>query len=198
MSSQYDERWPTNDSDRSTSLGHPSTFQRVSRLAFVTAATSVTGGQPNFARCLAVSWAGTLYIHFRGSCALTEFCQVQNPLYDQVLRSPILAALLHCTLAAAVSQTLWRGTGNGITELSQRAPPVFGWAAIALGIGHILVDSVIGVFLENSENDSKLKDWINFGIYWKNLLSHSRPWPWPRLSGLGLGLDTSGLVNITE
>jgi len=72
---------------------------------------------------------------------------------------------------------------------------------------HILVDSVIGVFLENSENDSKLKDWINFGIYWKNLLSHSRPWPWVcglalalHVSGLGLGhglgLDTSGLVNI--
>ena len=26
------------------------------------------------------------------------------------------------------------------------------------------------------ENDSK--DWINFGIYWKNLLSHSQLWPW--------------------
>jgi len=39
-----------------------SKFQRVSRLAFVTAATSLTGGQPNFARCLAVSWAVTLYI----------------------------------------------------------------------------------------------------------------------------------------
>ena len=30
-------------------------------------------------------------------------------------------------------------------------------------------------FLENSENDSKLKDWANFGIYWKKLLSHSLP-----------------------
>jgi len=47
------------------SLGHPSKFQQVSRLAFVTAATSLTGGQPNFARCLAISWAGTLYIHCR-------------------------------------------------------------------------------------------------------------------------------------
>jgi len=32
----------------------------------VTAATSHTGGQPNFARRLAVSWAATMYIHFRG------------------------------------------------------------------------------------------------------------------------------------
>jgi len=52
--------------DYFVSLGHPSKFQWVSRLGFVTAATSLTGGQPNFAQCLAVSWAATLYIHFRG------------------------------------------------------------------------------------------------------------------------------------
>jgi len=46
--------------------GTPSKFQRVSRLGFVTAPTSVSGSQPNFARCLAVSWAGTPYIHFWG------------------------------------------------------------------------------------------------------------------------------------
>ena len=34
---------------------HPSKFQPVSRLGFVTVATSLTAGQPNFARCLAVS-----------------------------------------------------------------------------------------------------------------------------------------------
>ena len=27
---------------------------------------SLSGGQPKFARCLAVSWACTLYIHFQG------------------------------------------------------------------------------------------------------------------------------------
>ena len=47
-------------------MGHPSKFQRGLRLGFVTASTSLNGSQPNFARCLAVSWAGTLYIHFRG------------------------------------------------------------------------------------------------------------------------------------
>ena len=72
----------------------------------------------------------------------------------------------------------------------------------------MLLNLVIAVFLENNKNDSKLKYWINFGIYWKNLLSHSWPWPWPWVCGLGLaclwpwpwlsglGLDTSGLVNI--
>jgi len=76
--------------------GNPcSKFQRVSRLAFVTTATSLTEGQPNFARCLAVSCAATLYIHFRGLLPLTEFCQVQNSRYVQVLCSRILAALRH-------------------------------------------------------------------------------------------------------
>jgi len=47
----------------------------------------------------------------------------------------ILAALLHGTPAAGVSQTLRPGTRNGITAVSQRVPPIFGWAAIMLGIG---------------------------------------------------------------
>jgi len=75
------------------------------------------------------------YIYvFGGSCPLTECCQLQNSLCVQVLRSPILAVWLHGTRPVGVSQTLWRGTGNGITELSHRAPAIFGWAAIAFGI----------------------------------------------------------------
>ena len=53
---------------------------RVSRVSFVTAPTLLSGRQPDFAQCLAVSWAGTLYIHFRGLLPLREFCQVQNSL----------------------------------------------------------------------------------------------------------------------
>jgi len=50
---------------------HRIVFQRVSRLGFATAATSLNGSQPNFARCLAVSWAVIQYtiytfIHFLG------------------------------------------------------------------------------------------------------------------------------------
>jgi len=135
MSSQYGDRRPNNGWDRFTSLGHRSTFQRVSRIGFVTAATSLIGAQPNFAWCLAVSWAATLYTDFRRILPLTEFCQVQNSRYVQVLRSPILATLLHGTPAAGVRQTLRHGTRNGITEISQRAPPIFGWTAITLGIG---------------------------------------------------------------
>ena len=47
MSLQYGELRPTNGWDLLASLGHPSKFQRVSRLGFVTAPTSLNVGQPN-------------------------------------------------------------------------------------------------------------------------------------------------------
>ena len=77
----------------------------------------------------------TMYTFFGGFSPLAEFCQVQTSLCVKVLRSPILAALLHSTRPVGISQTLWHGMKNWITELSQGAPPVFGWVAIALGIG---------------------------------------------------------------
>ena len=60
---------------------------------------------------------------------------VVNALSDrQPVQRVILAALLHGSPAAAVSQSLQCGTRNGITELSQMAPPIFGRAAIRFGI----------------------------------------------------------------
>jgi len=64
MSSQYGELGPLAAEISSVVFGHPCKFQLVSHLGFVTAATSLNGSQPNFARRLAVSWADTLYIHF--------------------------------------------------------------------------------------------------------------------------------------
>jgi len=87
----------------------------------------------------AQSWSSPRLVHyvyiFGSFCSLTEFCHVQNSLCVQVLHSRILAPLLHGTPAAGLSQTLRHGTRNGVTELSQRVPPIFGWAAIMLGIG---------------------------------------------------------------
>ena len=45
---------------------------------------------------------------FWGLLPLTEFCQVQNSLCVQIVRSPILVALLHGTRPLGVSQILWR------------------------------------------------------------------------------------------
>jgi len=86
-------------------------------------------------------WSSPGLVHyiyiFVGFCPLAEFWHVQYSLCVQVLRSRIglMAALLHGTPAAGLSQTLGHGTRNGITELSQTAPPIFDLAAITLGIG---------------------------------------------------------------
>jgi len=56
ISSQYGELWPTNGYDQLLSFGHPSKFQWVSCLGFITAPMSLSGGHPDVARCLAISW----------------------------------------------------------------------------------------------------------------------------------------------
>jgi len=84
-------------------------------------------------------WPSPRLVHyiyiFAGSCPLTQFCHVQNSLCIQILRSPILAALLYGTGAAGISQNLRHATRNEITELSHKAPPVFGRVATTLSIG---------------------------------------------------------------
>jgi len=112
--------------------GIPATFKEFCVLASLVQRRRLTKLCTMFGRLL-----GCYNIHtFRGGCCpLTEFCQAQYSLCIQVLRSPILAELLHSTRAAGVSQTLRRDVRNRITELWQRAPPIFGWAAITLGIG---------------------------------------------------------------
>jgi len=82
-----------------------------------------------------------IYI-FGGSCPLTEFCQVQNSLCVQVLRSRILAALLHGTPAAGVSQTLRRGTRNGIMELCKGRHLYSAGRPSRCASAHILVSAV--------------------------------------------------------
>ena len=82
----------------------------------------------------------TVYIRGLLSLSLMEFCQVENSLCMQVLRSPILAAWLHGTRAVGVSHTLRRGTRNGIAGLSllvifSRWRHLYSGAAITLGIG---------------------------------------------------------------
>jgi len=127
MCPQYGKLWPNNGWDWFTSLGQPSKLQRVSRLAFVLRHFSDVAHQRPTKLCTMfgclLRWH-TIYT-FSGALARTEFC-----LYIQVLRSTIL----YGTAAAGISQTVQRGTRNGFMELSQRAPPILGWAAITLGI----------------------------------------------------------------
>jgi len=85
-------------------LGHPSKFQRVSRLGFVTAATSINGSQPNFAQYLAVSWAATLYIHFWRLLPHNGILPGAKFTLRPSLCCPILSALLHGTRIVALSR----------------------------------------------------------------------------------------------
>ena len=105
-------------------MGHPGKFQRVLRRVLVSLLHRRRSPEVN--QTLHDAWPSPALVHYvyilGGSCPLKEFCQVQNSPFVQVLRSlNILAALLHGTSAAGVSQTLRRGTRNGITELSQWA-----------------------------------------------------------------------------
>jgi len=129
MSSQYGELRPTSGWDHFVSLRHPSKFQQVSRLGFITAATLVNGSQPNFARCLAVSWSGTLYIHFPQLLP----CNGILPVVKFTLRPSL--ALSYIAHVAARHSSSSHQPRNEIMELSLRVPAIFGWAAIMLGIG---------------------------------------------------------------
>jgi len=153
MYSQYGELRPTKICW--WVLGTPANFNGFRVLA----STSLNGGQPNFVRYLAVSWL-VHNIYILRLLPLTEFCQVQNSVCVQVLRSHILTR--HGTRAVSVSQTLRRGTRNGITELSQTAPPTFGRAAITLGIGphsSSYYDKL------NTNNDAtKLSHWCDMDV----------------------------------
>ena len=110
-------------------LDTPANIKGVSRLSFVTAPTLLNGRQPNFARCLAVSWAGTLYIYISGAVAPSR-----NFARCKIHFASKSCLLLHwqryCT---ALEQST--AASAKLCGVQQRAPPIFGRAAITFGIG---------------------------------------------------------------
>jgi len=134
MSSQYGELRLTNGWHLFGSLSTPANFNGFRVLpSLLQRRRSLKANQT-----LHDVWPSPGLVHyiyiFGGSCPLTEFCPVQNSLYVQVLHCPILAALLCTPLQQRASAEVC-GVVQGME--SQRAPPtcIFGWAAIALGIG---------------------------------------------------------------
>ena len=106
------------------------------RLDFVTAPTSLNGGQPNFTRCLAVSCAGILYIYL-GSCPITNFtsCKIHFASKSCVL----LYWQRYCTaleqLASAKPCGVVQGMGLRNFCFSTEGSTYIPRAAITLGIG---------------------------------------------------------------
>jgi len=118
--------------DRFGSLRNPSKFQRVWRLAFVTAATSLTGGQPNlspalvhyitytFSRAVAL-WRNfaTSKIYIRSKCCVLQYWQ------------------RYCTALQQRASAKLCGVVQGmeVRNFRKGCHHIFGWAADTLGIG---------------------------------------------------------------
>jgi len=142
MPLQYGEFRPANVWDLLASLGHPSKFQRVLCLGFITAPTSLNWGQPDFALCLALSCTCVLCMHFGGFCRLTEFCQLQNSLCVQLLHSPKLAALLYGTWALASAKVCGVVQGMELWNLRKGCHLYLAGGSSHWASVHILVKSV--------------------------------------------------------
>jgi len=100
-SSQYGELRPTNGWDPFGSLGHPSKFQRVSRLGSVTARHSSSGRQANFA---ALNRGRHLYLTGRPPC--------------WALAHIVVCYVILCPHYHVIKTTSRPTTAGGIRELS--------------------------------------------------------------------------------
>ena len=163
--SQYGELRPISGWDQFTSLGHPGKFQWVSGLGFITAPTLLNGSQPNFAQCLPISRAGTIYIHFWGLLSLNRILPGAKFTFR-----PSLAFSYIFSVNAQHSSSRCHFYG-----IQQRAPPIFGRAAITLGISphsscylcHWLCQTALGLLLsvclwkDNSKSSERI--FIEFG-----------------------------------
>jgi len=109
----------------------------------VLVATSLSGSQPNFARCLAVSWAGTLYIHFWGLLSRNGIL-----LCAKFTLRPSLVLSYIGSITARHSSSGRQTKFAALHE--QMAPPIFGRAAITLGIGphsSLFYSSLFAIFV---------------------------------------------------
>jgi len=120
----YGERRLTNGSDRLASFGHPSTFQQVSGLGFVTAPTSLNGGQTHLARFLAVSW---------GWYTIYTFWGLLSP--NEILPGAKF------TLRSSLALSYWQRYCT--TATSGRQPNIAAWYFHAVGQSNCLVLSVL-------------------------------------------------------
>ena len=93
---------------------------------------------------------------------LTDFAPWLRYFSDIAHRRPTKLCTIFGRLLGWYSQTLRRGTRNGIMELSQRAQPIFGWAAITLGIG------------PHSSCNISWQKWVAYNMFSLMLQLHSK------------------------
>ena len=158
VSSQYGELRPTSGWDQLTSLGHSCEFQRVSRLSSVTAATSLTGSQPNFAWCFAIC-AATLYIHFRGILPR-----------NGILPGASHFAFKSCVLYVASVTARHSSSGHqpNFVALSRGRHLCSAGRPSRWALAHILVE-VMGEFSRNSWKRWRAWDEKETVIFWRHV-----------------------------
>jgi len=169
-----------------------SKFQRVSRLAFVTAATSLTGRQPNFARCLAVSWAGTLLYTFLGALALDRIlsgakCTLRPSLAFAYIGSVIArhsSSGRQPNFAASYKERNYGTFADGTTYIRQGGHHAGHRPAFQLPLSFRLLIFIISLISETRQRSSALLLWIlvallllcNAGDIWGRKLDVLTKW----------------------
>ena len=99
---------------------------------------SLNRSRPNFARCLAVTWAGTLHTFSGVLAPFRNFARCIIHLASKFC--PLVFWQRHCT-------ALQQQASAKLCGVEQRAPPIFGRVTITLGIGpHSRFFSVSPVF----------------------------------------------------
>jgi len=140
--------------DRSWSLGHPSKFQRVSHLSFITAAMSLTRGQLNFAPMF-----GRLLCWYRINIFSVPLVR------NGILPCAIFALCTNLALSYIGSITVWHSSSGhqpNFVALNKRATPIFGRAANTLGIGpHSSCECICGLLMFGN---STTWSWGNYPI----------------------------------
>ena len=154
--------------------GTPANFNWFHVLPF-TAATSVTRGQPNCTILDRLLCWYTIYTFLGALAPWRNFAHCRSHFTSKLAFSYIDSVTAH-TPAACVSQTLQRGTRNGITELLQRLPPIFGWAAITFGIGPRSSCSYFAVFNDDGYTASQKNTDRHITVQTKSIEPTS--WSW--------------------
>ena len=142
MSSQYGELRPSGW-DRSLVWVTPANFNGFRVLASLLQRRRSTEAN----QTLHDVWPSPGLVHymyiFGNSCPVTEFCRVHDSLCVQVLRSPLLAALLHGTLVVGVRQTAALSRGRHLCSPGRPSRWVLGHIVVFLWINQTILESHI-------------------------------------------------------
>jgi len=119
--------------------GIPANFNEFRVLALLLDRRSLSGGQPNIARCLTISWSGTRYIHYWGLLPSNGILPGAKFVLCPSLAFSYIGSVTARHLNSqrqpkfVVLYKEWNYRTFAPHHFQQRAPPIFHRAAITLG-----------------------------------------------------------------